>query len=359
MMNRTVKRFLIMQLFASSVLFPAAASGKKDTPEPQQTPEERTAAILAANNSAAYAREPLSGDPVAFNEIWGFIMQGSMDDLNFDAPVTDIAFFAAGIDTYGKLDEIPDRSRLYPFAGRVHLVFGSDNKALVHFALDPQYGLRGKLEDDLAAAVAPYDGLVIDMEYIPARDRDNFLSFLADMKDRIGGKTYTICVPARTRTISDDLFPYEQIGAVADRVIIMAYDEHWSRSLPGPVASLDWCSNVADYALTVIPREKIVMGLPFYGRTWAADNHAGAWRYRTLNRRLVNNGVTAITRDEGGVAKIEYQATVNVTGYFDDALSLLMKCRTYKTKNIENVSFWCLNQEDPEFWNWIRPEGKQ
>jgi spore germination protein YaaH len=139
----------------------------------------------------------------------------------------------------------------------------------------------------------------------------------------------------------------------------MAYDEHWSRSRQGPVASLDWCADIADYALTVIPREKIVMGLPFYGRTWTDENHAGAWRYSTLNRRLINNGVTSITRDEDGIAKTEYQAVVNVTGYFDDAWSLVRKCRMYAGKNIENVSFWCLNQEDPAFWDWITAADKQ
>lgn len=359
MMNRVKNNLLLALFFMSSVLFPANANGKKDTDTTAQSPGDRTAEILAENNGAAYKREPLTGGPVAFKEVWGFIMQYSMDDLDFDAPVTDIAFFSAIIDNYGNLAEIPDRSKLLPFTGRAHLVFSCDNKALVHFALDPQYNIRGKLEDALAAATAQYDGLVIDMEYVPSLDRDNFLSFLADMKGKLAGKTYTVCVPARTRTITDDMFPYAEIGAIADRVIIMAYDEHWSRSRPGPVASLDWCASIADYALTVIPREKIVMGLPFYGRTWTDENHAGAWRYLTLNRRLVNNGVTSITRDEGGVAKIEYPATVNVTGYFDDAWSLLLKCRTYAGKNIENISFWCLNQEDPVFWNWITTTGGQ
>lgn len=339
--------------FVSSVFFPVNAHGTKDTGNTTGSPADNATAILAENSGAAYKREPISGTPVAFNEIWGFIMQYSMDDLDFDAPVTDIAFFSAIIDNYGNLVEIPDRTKLVPFAGRVHLVFSCDNRALVHFALDPQYNIRSKLEDALIEAAVQYDGLVIDMEYIPARDRDNFLSFLADLKAGLNGKTYSICVPARTRTITDDMFPYAEIGAVADRVIIMAYDEHWSKSRPGPVASLDWCASIADYALTVIPRQKIVMGLPFYGRTWTDENYAGAWRFKTLNRRLINNGVTSITRDEGGVAKVEYQGTVNVTGYFDDASSLLGKCRLYAGKNIENVSFWCLNQEDPVFWNWI------
>ena len=330
-----------------------SAKGTKDNSVPPRTPDSEAAAILAANNGAAYTREKITGNPVSFNETWGFVVQYSMDNLDYDAPLTDLAFFSAVINNYGELDEIPDRSLLSSFSGRVHLVFSSENRSLVHFAIDPRYDVRSKLEDSLVEALTPYDGLVIDMEYIPARDRENFLSFLADMKKKLPGKIITICVPARTKTIPDDMFPYAEIGKLADRVIIMAYDEHWSRSRPGPVASFDWCSRVTDYALSVIPKEKIVMGLPFYGRTWADENHAGAWRYNSLNKRMIDNGVTSVTRDDGGVPDFQYTATINVTGYFDDTYSLVRKCRMYAGKHIENVSFWCIGQEDPSFWQWI------
>ena len=329
------------------------AGGKKDVPSPE-TPQERAERLLAENEGAAYLREPIDGEHSFFGEVWGFALQERGEEIDLDAPLTDIALFTATLNNYAELDAVPRRSSLPSFAGRVHLTFACDSRALVHFVLDKDLGFRKGFETSLAEAAADFDGLCIDMEYIPARDRENFLTFLRDMKKAIGGKILSVCVPARTRTISDDIFPYKTIGEIADRVIIMAYDEHWSTSRPGPVASYAWCANVADYALTVIPKEKIVMGLPFYGRTWTGERHAGAWYFSGVNRKMLENGVPKVERDEGGVAKINYTATVNVTGYFDDTYSLVKKCRLYEEKKINNISFWRLGQEDKTFWQWIK-----
>jgi len=60
-------------------------------------------------------------------------------------------------------------------------------------------------------------------------------------------------------------FDYAAIGKYADWVQIMTYDEHWSGGTPGPIASLPWVENVIKYAITVIPKEKILLGVAAYG----------------------------------------------------------------------------------------------
>ena len=355
-MANCFKKLLILILLCSPALLSAKGRKEKSISEPPaETPQERAERILAENEGAAYAREPIDGTHSSFDEVWGFALQERSEEIDLDTPLTDIALFTATLNNYAELDAVPRRAVLSSFAGRVHLTFACDSRALVHFVLDEKFGLRKQFEKSLADAASDFDGLCIDMEYIPARDRKNFLIFLRDMKKAIGkDKVFSVCVPARTRTIADDIFPYKTIGEIADRVIIMAYDEHWSTSSPGPVASYAWCGNVADYALTVIPKEKIVMGLPFYGRTWMEERHAGAWYFSGINRKMLENGVPSVERDEGGVANISYTATVNITGYFDDTYSLVKKCRLYEEKQIANISFWRLGQEDKTFWRWIK-----
>lgn len=309
--------------------------------------------ILIENGGTAYQRETIEGEPAVFDELWGFVLASRPGELNSEMPLSDIAVFTATLDNYAELADMPKRSNFDSFDGRVHLTFACDNRSTVHFVLDDAFGLRDRFERSLAKAAEEYDGLCIDMEYIPARDKENFFSFLASMKRRIGEKMLSVCVPARTRTLSNDIFDYSEIEAIADRIIVMAYDEHWSTSEPGPVASLQWCSNVADYALSIIPKEKLVMGLPFYGRTWQAERHAAAWYFSGINRRMLENNIAIIERDEGGVPKINYEATVTITGYFDDTYSLVQKCRLYERKGIANVSFWRIGQEDALFWQWV------
>ena len=96
------------------------------------------------------------------------------------------------------------------------------------------------------------------------------------------------------------------------------------------------------------------MGLPLYGRTWQEDKHAGAWYFSGANRKMLENNVEKIERDDGGVAKIEYSALVNVTGYFDDVYSLVKKMQSYSEKGMTKIGFWRLGQEDKLVWDWIK-----
>jgi spore germination protein YaaH len=76
----------------------------------------------------------------------------------------------------------------------------------------------------------------------------------------------------------------------------MAYDEHWSGSTPGSVASLTWCEKVADYALKTIENKKLVMGIPFYGRAWGEINPSRAYRFSSLSKLMNEKGIQDTSR---------------------------------------------------------------
>ena len=63
-------------------------------------------------------------------------------------------------------------------------------------------------------------------------------------------KWFSICVPARFKLLSEDIYPYAEIANYCDRVFVMAYDEHWSTSKPGAVASVEWCRKVMAVSYT-------------------------------------------------------------------------------------------------------------
>src|SRR5574344_326039 len=293
-------------------------------------------------------------DAVQFNEIWGYVMKGRENELNYDTPLSDIGYFAAEINCYGELPDIPDRTKFNSFSGRIHIVTSCDSRGLTHFILLKDSAARANLINSLAALVSVYDGIQIDYELVPQKDAEAYLSFLKELKDKLGTKILSVAVPARTRTISDDVYQYAQIAAVADRVIVMAYDEHWSASSPGAIASADWCAKVASYAASVIPCEKLVMGIPFYGRTWGDDTTANkAWYYSGTSRIIRENDVKRIERDKDGIPFYSFTSTQTVTGWFEDETSLSAKCSLYSGMNISSVAFWRIGQEDPSFWQHI------
>jgi hypothetical protein len=229
-----------------------------------------TPSALPAEAAGAAAPAPL-----AFNEVWGYLMAADPVAARSDLPLTDIAWFAAGLSYRGTLVGVP-KPAAWPVGIRHHLVLAeTGNASRIHFALDPQFGLRDRLVADLAAAAGRFDGVQIDFEAIEPGDAANFRNFLVCLKGAIGAKTLSVAVPARSRKLGD-AYDYASLAGIADRVLVMAYDEHWGGGPPGSIASPGWARRVAAHACKVLGTGKLVMGVPFYGRVWADRNQAGA-----------------------------------------------------------------------------------
>lgn len=308
--------------------------------------------IFAEEKTAKYELRKPEGEPAVFKESWGHVVMSRADEYKKELPVTDVCFFAAAIDCYGKLCDVPNRSKIDIGSARSHMVVVCDSRSLTHFVLDPSYNVRKPLINDIVKAAEAFDGVQIDFEYIPVKDRNNFITFLADLRYKLKGKIFSVCVPARMKLLTDDVYPYEKISDYCDRVFVMAYDQHWSTSKPGPIAALEWCQRIVDYAKQTIPEKKLVMGIPFYGRTWVDKTTAQAWYFSGANRIMKENEVSEVTYEDD-IPTFSYETTVKVTGYFNDAYSALQLCRIYEAAGVKNIGFWRIGQEDPDFWNWL------
>lgn len=291
--------------------------------------------------------------PVEFREIWGYLMTDELAALKPGLPVTDVGLFAAGISQTGRLIQLPDRSSLAAPDCRVHLVLAeTGNYALTHFVLDPALPLRRQLVRDLVQASRDYDGLQIDFEAVLTEDKKHFLSFLQELKASLGQRVLSVAIPARTKKTAE-AWDYLALGRIVDRVIIMAYDEHWSSSAPGSIASLAWCTKVARYAQKTIPARKLVMGLPLYGRTWPDQRLSRAYRHEGMRRIMGEQGIAAPERHLG-IPHFSYRVEVAVEAYYEDARSGLERLALYARRGIGQVAFWRLGQEDPQLWPHVR-----
>jgi len=299
-------------------------------------------------------QEPPDGLPVStFGEIWAYVVAGEESAYKRGLPISDIGYFGAEIDSYGSLTDVPRRQNLSSFPGRVHLVVCCNSRSLSHFILVPGSRERRELIADLIRETRNYDGLQIDFELIPARDRETFHSFLRELRAGLGNKIFTIALPARNRKLNSDVYDYDEIKPHVDKILVMAYDEHWSGSAPGSVASLSWCRRVAEYSLAAIGREKLIMGLPFYGRAWGNQSVSRALIHSTTERIIREMGVSEIRR-ENGIPTFDYNVTVSVKVYFEDEYSQSARMEMYRSMNVGAIGFWRLGYEKPIVWNIIR-----
>jgi spore germination protein YaaH len=291
-----------------------------------------------------------------FPEIWAYVVAERESALTSSLPLTDIGYFGAEIDSYGSLTDVPRRQRLSSFQGRVHLVVACNSRSLTHFVLMSGSSERRTLIADLLAATGNFNGLQIDFENVPARDGEAFLSFLRDLRSGLPqGKMLTIALPARTRKLENDVYDYEKIKPYVDRILVMAYDEHWSGSSPGSVASLDWCRRVADYSLRAVGPEKLIMGIPFYGRAWGDYSPSRALIYTTTEGIIKDSNVEEI-KYENGIPTFTYSKNVSIRVYYEDERSLSTRMQMYKSMNVRSIGFWRLGQETSNVWSTLKLE---
>ena len=112
-----------------------------------------------------------------------------------------------------------------------------------------------------------YSGVVIDFEGMTARDLDALRLVTRAISDSVrahGVSTVAIAVPAADTTA----YPGALLLEVADIIMPLLYDQHWSASPPGPIASPEWVRRQLGMRVAEVGAERVVAALPLYGYRW-------------------------------------------------------------------------------------------
>jgi spore germination protein YaaH len=293
-------------------------------------------------------------------EIWAYLFNDEEKYFPTKSSITDIACFSAQVDGDGNLKggskkplnlNTSDTNNI-----RYHLVISAPwNSTLLHIFLNKELPIRNKIITNIVEQAKQFDGVQIDFESINSADGTAFFNFLIDLKKALPPeKILSVAVRARWKEYMqkhpNDAFNYPMIGKIADRIIIMAYDEHYSSSKPGPIASTPWCKKIYSHALETLPPEKIIMGIPFYGRSWQSPtSFAHAYKNNAILDEIKQRNIVSIHSSKNG-ANYTFNESVQVTVFYETIQSLEAKIRLYSSTPIRGIAFWRLGQEPDQFW---------
>lgn len=308
----------------------------------------------------------ISAQAIHNSETWAYLYHGEEKYFPNPSPITDVACFSAKVDGDGHLKGGHLAPPTLPGARqntRYHLVITIPwNPTLAHIYLNPTLPFRARIISDIIKRSAPFDGIQVDFEGIRADDKMAYLSFLTAVKKELSPqKLFSVAVMARWETHKkkhpDDAFDYASIGKIADRIIIMAYDEHYGGGAAGPIASLPWCQSIFDHAQKTIPSEKIIMGIPLYGRGWQIEKPAKSFRNREIWTNIrINQPKVKSSPSSGG--SYSYATNVTIKVHFESMPSLNAKMDLYASRPIKGMAFWRIGQEPINFWSHISNHNK-
>ncbi len=120
-------------------------------------------------------------------------------------------------------------------------------------------------------------GINIDFESLAGSDRARFTAFVQQLTNAAHAKNLTVSIDLPRGSLSWNhltAFDHNKLGQIVDYVIIMAYDQHYRSSpTPGSVAGMQWTEQgVIEFLSYGIPRDKLILGIPFYVREWKLDS---------------------------------------------------------------------------------------
>ncbi|WP_432361308.1 glycosyl hydrolase family 18 protein [Sporosarcina sp. UB5] len=207
-----------------------------------------------------------------------------------------------------------------------------------------------------------YKGLNIDFENVYPRDRENYNQFLQLAVDRLHPQGYFVSSALAPKTSSDqkgllvEAHDYEAHGRIVDFVVLMTYEWGYRKGPAQAISPLDEIKKVLDYAVTVIPRDKIFFGFQIYARDWVLPfvqgSEAETFSQQEAVRRAIQHQV-AIQYDP--VAQSPFFRYVDDQGrthevWFEDARSAQAKFDVVKEYNLRGISYWVLGYPYPQNW---------
>lgn len=242
---------------------------------------EKTRDIVVNGYAYPYIRRDVLGRALPFLSTltlfgYGFTMEGELIPID-DQPLIDLAyqFRAAPVMLLSSMTEDGNfdgqrASRLFQDTAFQEKVLGNV-LAVMH-----QKG---------------YQGLDVDFEYIAREDADAFLTFLRNVVNLMHADGFFVNTDLAPKISADqggllyEAHNYRAIGEISDTVLLMTYEWGYTYGPPMAVAPLNQVERVVRYAVTEIPPEKILLGLPNYGYDWILPFEQGVTRATSIGNQ--------------------------------------------------------------------------
>lgn len=233
---------------------------------------------------------------------------------------------------------------------------------------------RVKLVNQIVQAVNKYnlDGVNVDLENLTESDRSNYVELVKLLREKLPNKVIAVAVapnPYGWNNGWQGSYDYSKLAKYADYIMLMAYDEHYEGGSSGPVASLGFVEKSIQYALKYVPNDKLVLGIPFYGRYWKnGADYGGYGVTSTKIESIINKYSSKIVFD---VATQSAKAIVTIkngeicpvvngkalkagtyTFWYENEESITKKLELIKKYNLKGSGSWSLGQENADTWEY-------
>ncbi|WP_053955966.1 glycosyl hydrolase family 18 protein [Inediibacterium massiliense] len=311
-------------------------------------------------------RKPFSTHGKNINIAWEYVYEESKDisgeDKIHSLDVLVPTWFSI-IDHKGTVKNKGDKEYVFNAHKKGYKVWG-----LVDNSFDPKItssilndtNIRNKVIDQILIYADLYelDGINIDFENVYYKDQKALVDFIKELSQYTKKKNIVLSMDVTVPSSSEQwskVYDRKSLSKIVDYIAVMAYDEHWASSpVSGSVASIGWVEKGIQNSLEYIPKEKILLGLPFYTRIW--KEYDGKVESKSISmtyaKKIIEEKNASVSwNEEVGQYYAQYEEDGIVYKiWLEDPRSIALKLSLVKKYDLAGTGSWRRGFEAEEVW---------
>lgn len=161
------------------------------------------------------------------------------------------------------------------------------------------------------------------------------------------------------------------LSEAVDYIMYMSYDQHWSTSpVAGSVAQVSWQEKIVKRVLEQegVPREKLLLGIPFYTRLWkeTVDESgkkkltSSALTMKQAKNLIIENNAKVEWDEESGQFYAEYtKDNTNYRLWLEDANSINLRTSLVHKYRLAGTCAWSIYFVSEDIWDVLNKNLKE
>jgi len=325
--------------------------------------KQHNATLIAAEKKLAAQKNKTRTDKIraAFYVDWdpqaSFSLQSHIADLNTVIPEWFFIDSATGkvrnpVDTAGLALMKQHNVRILPILSNVDASHtGTFSGELLDKVLQSP-AKKAQLINDLYDTLTKYklQGVNIDFEELKESSIKPMQVFLKELSAKLHPAGFLITQDVLP---NDEDYDVKELVKYDDYIFLMAYDQHWGESIPGPISDQKWIEKETDEIARKIPPSKIILALGSFGYDWPDGDEGDAVTYQqAISKARTFNAAIDFDNDSYNCSYTYTDVdSVDHKVYFVDAGGNFNTIRFADQYGTAGVALWRLGSEDERIWS--------